>query len=805
MNNEGLIPFVSNFANKFYIGLKNVFANNTIIVDGFRKDDTNSILINNPFYKKGLFCVELSGTSNVTNHLKELDLNSLYNKFRYSKDGFLFWAMMKKKNFQRNYIFSYNKAIVEYIANYYGTKIVSGEELLNVLYDLQLDNQYVVDKKEKTIKRKLDLTDNINYEFINYQYNNIVKDSVFENLSSLNVYQATHYIKNDKPTDISKLYSLDFTGVVWTYMSFNINTATTTINGWLTNAKNAATGEKRKLEIFKKEIETKNSHAVTMNSVLFITKETDNEFMNANIGDCLNVVFKREKEGRAQRRDLIRYTPLIFRNPKWNKVLPLDYAYKYIGSVHKELSPEAHIYGRDINGAFTNYNLKATTPSFLNTRPHIFIGGKTGSTKTTTVNAMIGQMIDFDWDTDKIGDFKGIKIRQFDIKDSLGAYARHVNKHNPSSVDIIEADLNEFSYNLININRDEKGNLDENDISFCKQTTSFILHAKTKGDAANSGLTFDEDALYGKIIVDIYENNEWEDITIEELAAYQPNLAQEIRDKGYSDDDELRDIKEKEYAFLQKPTLGAVVKKLNLLIENRDVRDDITQLSTVQNLRKKITTVASFGAKTDNKTGIKVSGFFDRYERTNIDSSKQWLLFNMDKVKDLDEYAPIQWILLNKIAHEDKKNQLKLRHAGEPEPLILYFIEEAHNMLKNPLFRSTDEQRGILDKPALEWRSYNMVLALVSQESSHIPKGVYDSIETKFFLFPEPSDDDSGEGIDKQVNEIVDLLGLSEEVKSLLLNTPRYHACAINEHGAFVIGLPTTEKMRKVFDGKYYS
>ncbi|MDY0292505.1 MAG: hypothetical protein RBR02_09255, partial [Desulfuromonadaceae bacterium] len=517
--------------------------------------------------------------------------------------------------------------------------------------------------------------------------------------------------------------------------------------------------------------------------------------------DCLNAVFKKEKEGRSQRKKLIKYSPLIYRNPQWNKVLPLNYAEDYIGSVHKELSPKPHMFGLDINGCFTNYNLRVTTPSKPNTRPHFFIGGKTGSTKTTFANTMISQMIDFDWKTDKIGNFNNIKIRQFDIKDSLGGYARFVNKHNKGAVDIIKADLNEFSYNLININKDENGYLDQNDIAFCKMTTSFILYAKDK--TQNAGLAFDEEALYGSLISQVYEENAWEDITIEELGTYQHSLAAELKELGYTGDHQLQDIKEKEYDFLKKPTLDAIVKKLDSLVGNRDVMHDETQLITAQKLRKKIKVISSFGAK-NHSSGIVIPGFFARYERTNIDSSKQWLLFDMDKVKELDEYAPIQWILLNKIAHEDKKNQMKLRKEGLDEPLIIYFIEEAHNMFNNPLFRSTEEKPGILDKQALEWRSYNLVLAPISQESNHIPKGVYDSIETKFFLFPEKSEDESGEGIKKQVDEITTLLGLSSKVRDFLMNTPRFHACAINEHGAFVIGLPTTEKMRQVFDGKFY-
>ena len=777
--------------------VRNIDSNSTIVVDGFVENDDKAIVINNPFFG-ALYAVELSTASNIMNYMDKDSIDSLHRKYKYSKDGFLFWSLVKKGNFQKNYVLSYNRSIIEYVAQYYGTKMIDGIDLLNVLYDLQLDNQYIINKDKKCLERKLDLTKNVNYEFLNYTYNNLVKDSVFKNLSTMNLYQATHFKSTDKPTDVSRLFGLNFKGIIWSYISFNKSTAITICKDWIGSAKAGMTNEKRELDIFKEEIASGGTDAISINTVMLIDKETDSEFMNSSIGECLNVVFKKDKDHKWGRKKIIKYTPLIHRNNIWTQPVPKDFLYNYIASVHKKDSPNAQMIGNDINGATINYNLKHTTFTKANTRPHFFIGGKTGSTKTTFVNRMLSMMIDFDWDTNKVGDTKKIKIRQFDIKKSLKPYAQYVEKHNPGTVSFLETDLNEFSYNLINIAENENGTLDQNDLSFCKNTTSFILWSKDSTQDAS--LTYDEGSLYGRLIEEVYREKSHEDITIEELSRYQHGLAQELIALGYSMDNYLHDITEDEFIFLKKPTLEAVVKKLDQMTKKGEIVEDEMQLGTVQALRKKISTICDLGAKSVD--GVRVPGYFARYERMNIDSSKQWLLFDMDKIKELDEYAPIQWILLSKIAHDDMKEQIKLREAGLPEPDIIYLIEEAHNMFSNPLFRSTDEKPGILDKQAKEWRSYNMILGPISQESHHIPKEVFDSIETKFFLFPEVSEDDSGEGVDKQVSEIKKLLGLSDKVERLLLNTPRYHACAINEHGAFVIGLPTTDHMRKVFDGK---
>lgn len=799
---------IKDFFSKSFIKLKdlviNYDANLTITVDGFYEDDKNAIKINNPLFTH-LYGIELATASNYENCIDTLHIDNLQKKYKKSKNGFFIRALLKKDQEQKNYIFSYNKELITYIANFFGVKLLRSENLLNVIFDLQLDNEYTFDIRERKLRREIDLTENIDYEILNTKYNRLVKDIVYQNLNNLNVYQAVTYKNTSRVGDknISDFFKMNFNGVLWQYVSFNINTCLFVVQDEITTSKfGGNTKEVKRLKILEDAISTQEKDFVVMNTVLMITKETDKNSIHSNIGDIFKVVFQKEKEGRRRREKLIKYTPLVERNIFWSKIVTKEFLHNYISTVHKLESPTPHIYGTDINGAIINYNLLYSTVNKKNTRPHIFIGGKTGSTKTTFVNCMKAQMIGMDWVTGKITkDSKRlVKFREYDIKKSLKPTTEFAKKHNPHSIDILETSLNDFSYNLINVERTNKNTLDDNDISFVKKTTSFVL--LSKNNESNSRLSFDEDSLYGNLIETVYANNEYEDITLEELALYQPDLVKEILKENsiFNLDTYLRELPPEKYSYLQKPTLDAIVKKLEYMKNDTNIQSNKNELDTVQSLLKKLTNISKLGEK--NLNGMRVPGYFCRYEKFNIDAKKDWILFDMDNIKDLDEYAPIQWILLNKIAKEDKREQLRLREAGLPEPVIVYFIEEAHNMFKNPLFRSTDDKPGILDKEAKEWRSYNMVLAPISQSPHHLPTEVFDSIQTKFFLFPDQSAFKDGETIETIIESIDEKMKLTDINKEMMRNTPRFSACTINEHGTFIMKLENDERIRKIIDGK---
>lgn len=786
--------------------LNNLEISHTLQVDGFIKKDSNGIKINNPQYPNGIYAVELTTASNTANFLEQKDIDAIHRTFKYKNDAFLIWALIKKDLYQKNYIFSYNKDMIKFIADKYGVQMVKNNDMLNVLYDLTLDNDYKIDKASNSFKRVLDCSTNLDFKYVHETFNSIIGNAMLNNLEDMNLYQAVGYKQTSSPSRVSELFRLPFRGAIYTYVSFNKNSVESVANEKIIGTKFAESDKNESIRIMLDSVKEGTMDAVLMNTVALVDKKNDDDSIYSTIADCLNLIFKKHSHNLNMRKRIIKNTPLIKRHNTFSEIVRTAFLDNYICSVHKEQSRDAQMFGTDINGAFTSYNLKYPTQALENTRESFFVGGETGSSKTTFINTLKSQMIKFNWGTYKLGDMNGYKFREFDIKKSLRPFAEFVGKHNKNSVSILETRLNEFAYNLLSIKINDDDILDQEDLAFCKDTTSFILEAKDS--TLKQGLEFDEDSLYGKLIEEVYVQKKYEHITISSLGYYQETLAKELLDLGYSPNTTLDKITQEEYQYLKKPTMQAVIALLNKMFTNNEITKDETKYKTVMNLRKKLTAIDDLGSSSND--GRKVPGYFSRYEAFDINSDKRWLLFDMDLVKGNKEYAPIQWILLNKMVNQDMKDQIELRKKGLPEPKIIYLLEEAHNVFSHPLFKSKDGEEGVLDKAAREWRSYNIILGIITQKSRHIPAEVYEAIETKFFLFPgdENKGKSDGESVDVQIlgNKdnigIKDLLGLKESSIELMMRTPKYHACAVNEHGTFVIKLDTTQKMRDVFDGK---
>lgn len=808
------MSFFGNIKLKVLNIINNYDSNNTLTVDGFHEKDHSALKINNLNFDY-LYCLELSSASNLVNYLPAKLIDNLHRKFRKKKDGFFIRALPKKNDYQKNYILSFNKDLLEMIARYYGLKLSSGVELINILYDLQLGNEYNIDRREKCLKKKVDLAQKLAYETSTTNFNRLIKDTVYDNLNDMNLYQAVSYkdIRNRNTQKdyltIRDYYKMKFNGCVWQYISFNSATAKYVIEKNILDSKQGIeTKDVMESKIHLEEIRSGYSRPVTINTVLVVSKDTDSINVSSDIGDIFQVVFRAEREGRSRRERLLQYTLLIEKNKLWSKVLEKEFLYDYIPSVHKMDSPNPHIYGVDANRARVNFNFMNTTYGRKNTRPHFFVGGKTGSTKTTLINLMKTQIVDFDWKTKTINKKRKIKFREFDIKKSLRYTTEHVHKYHPDMINIMDTDLNEFSYNLVGLDIKSDGAIDENDLAFCKTTTNFILMSKDSEGGAS--LTVDEDALYGAVISEIYEKRKFNnDLTLEELSYYQRDLVKEIlrENENYNENTHLKDLDSYKYGYLQKPTLDSVVNHLEHMANDRNIKENTTEYQPMLSLIKKLKSIASYGSKViDEKYNKAIPGYFCRYEKFNINSETLWMLFDMDNIKELDEYAPIQWILLNKIVRADMKEQLRLKELGLEEYEIYYLIEEAHNMFSNPLFATKYDLQGnvirpgILDKYAKELRSYGMILAPISQESHHIPKEVFSSIQTKFFMFPSASKD--GEGIDANVDEIRDLLKLDETKVDFMKNTEQFYATVINEHGTFMLHLESNDEIRNIIDGR---
>ena len=806
----------------------NFLSKRSLKIMGFEKKDKHGIKINNQNSLSPLYGLKLVSSSCIDTFLNKSDIDSIMKKG--GKYNFIIWALVKNGIYQGNYIFSYNKELLMEIGQRLGVELIKSHEMLNVLYSLTFDLNYSFNSKTNSLKQNISLDKKLTYTYVHDTFNKLINDAILENMENYDLYQGVEYTdlknsieesheddENGRPllkkrtTKVSELLSLDFKGVVYTYFNFNKGAAQALLQSRINENKFLDGATANFLKVKQSAIRENSETPVIFNTVMMLEKsdkdEEEENSVYSQIGDYLGVRFKKYPETSTMRANIMRYSPLIKRNEMFSEILNKEDIIDYICMVHKDFSPEPQMFGTDHNGGFTNYNLKALTNKIKTTREHFFVGGETGSSKTTFINAMISQLIKFNWNTYKIDDMNGYKLRMFDVKNSLRPFSEFVKKHNEDSVQIMETNLNQFSYNLINCKVDKDGKTDKQDVSFCVQTTSLILEARDK----DAGLTFAEKSKYEQLIESVYSGNKYETITVGSLKDYQEELANELLDLGYKPSTKLSALKEAKYNHLKKPTLNEVVSLLYSDYNNKDIQADETKFSVIKSLRTKLEAIIELGSYTSG-TGKKIPGYYSRYEAFDLDSRLKWMLFDMDKIKANDEdYGPIQWILINRMIKQDMKDQLALRAKGLPEPKIIYLHEEAHNVFDSKIFKNNK----FYDKAAREWRSYNIIIGNISQKSRHIPREVYEATETKFFLFAgaEALKKNNGEGKKTQIYGIKkgdskeagikDLLGLNSKQVDLMFKVPMYTACAVTDSGTFTIKLHTTAKMRAIFDNKY--
>ena len=467
----GKIKFLNTFFN-------NIYSMKSIKISGFDEKDKHSIKVNNKNVLSGLYGVELVSSNSLSTYLNNEDIEALTRVG--GKYNSLVWVLVKNGMAQKNYIFSYNLKLITMISHRFGIKLLKNYEMMNALYDVCMGGDHHINSKDNSFDRNLDLTKDLSYKFIHDGFNKIISNKILENLEDYSLYQAIGYsdLKNTiketsrldsegkrvyepKKTEIAELFNLDFKGAIFTYINFSAGSARALLNKKIKDNKLLDGNTSAKLRIYLDAIKETSIVPISINTTMLL-KKTEDKFSNKNsvyteIGNCLGCTFEEYTKSSFKRKNIIRYTPLINTHDAFTEVFDKSYIYDYICCVHKGLSPEAQMFGTSHTGAYTNYNLKYITEDIHTTREHFFVGGETGSAKTTFINAMKSQMIKFDWDTYQIGDMNGFKFREYDIKNSLRPFAEFVKKYNKDDVDVLETDLNKFSYNLINCNFDESG------------------------------------------------------------------------------------------------------------------------------------------------------------------------------------------------------------------------------------------------------------------------------------------------------------------------------------------------------------
>lgn len=740
-------------------------SNDTILVDGFDRNDEYCLNINS-FYKT-LYCVELSKNGNIPIRMSEENVLNIFNDHRNDERGYLIWALLKKGEYQKNYIFTYSKQLAERFEISMGARKLHAFEIINAIYDLFLDNEYSVNAKK--IKRMLDMSEKVEFENPFSTFNSVIKEAVYGNMSDIDLYQAYQFSGSEKPVDLYEFFKMKFTGTLFTYVSFSKNAVLPSLNKRIWQS--TFVGAQKQFKELRDRYDNGESKLAVINSVLLLRKGFGSS-VPGDIGNKMKMTFVHKN---LYKKDIVRYTPLLKRDIKFDRIVDWTYFKDFFTMVQKADTDVPDFYGKDLMGGFINYGLKHPTKYVTNTRPHTLIFGPTGSGKTTTVGKIMASMLNVDYDTWLAKSIHAKYFRPFDIKRSMRPLTDKLATNPKNDIKFLSADLNHFSYNLINIAEIGSGTnktIDLTELAFAGDLLSVIIETLNKGEGG--GLSAEEDGLFKELVRSLYAKRNFTGIAIGELAHHDQVAYQKMISLGYKEYQSTTDTTEPEFEYLRKPILQDMINEIKQYQHDRNI--STVKLRTAQNLESRLETVNSLG-------------YFSKYDRIDLKSGA-YLYFDMDAIKDIPEYVPIFLAIFNRVYSADKKRQDALKIAGKARPEIYYIFEEAKNLFV------VDAFQGILAKLANEARSYDIVLIFVIQRIEDVPHYIFSQIESKIILFP--ADEEKNEII----KEIIRVANPNNEIVELFKKTPQYGMTIWYEHGGFVMKFDLDETERKIFDSE---
>lgn len=739
--------FFDRLATPVFNLFRNFDSNMGLVIDDIAADH---ILINTP--PKKLYGLELIGGDNIANYFDQDNIDSMIRDNKKDPFSYFLYAILKQGKYQKQYIFSPSEKIVKQFAARYGLKLMKGTELVNAIFDLHLENTYY--ELNKKYERSMTIDAN-SFEPAYETYTKLIRQSVYNGLQDIDVIQSYKALDISK-TDIQGLFKLPFNGSIWTYVDLNQNRIENQISRLITAAK--WVGSKDHFVKLKEEYSAKRRELVVINSVAMIKGNYD-ESVVGSIATSLKCAMIHKEIGR---KEIVRKTPLKFRDTEFDYLAASDYLNNFITPIHKRGSNNPDIYGTDKNGAFTNYSFQEENPA-----PHSILIARTGSGKSVAKQKMISQMIGFDYKTGYAENLGKVKVRNYDVGYTDEFYVNHLAAHPENDVGIVESDFDSFNYNLVSIERGDDGMLIETDLQFATDLASIILESQH-----TEPLSIGESAAFKEAVRNVYDNNKFQKYRIRELEAKHKKIFARLIELGYNQNDFILDIKEKEYEFLKKPLLRDIQKYAAVQGENNQIKEETRKSN--QALSKKLYDIDA----------LKLFSTFDSVDIEMVD----FLSMDLNNFKESTLFAPVFLCIFQKTYLKDRQYALECKRKRIPKPQLIYALEEAKNLFRVKSFEP------MLEKVTLEARKYGVHLMFIVQNADHVPQGILKNIDTKIFLLIE-------EKKNEIVREVEEYFAPGANVLTALKNTDQYELCVWYSKGVFNLNFKFEEAEWKLYNG----
>lgn len=742
--------FLDKLAKPLYNLFVEYHSNSLFLVDYIKED---CIICNTPYER--LYGIELLSNENIQKHINTEKIKELIRDTKESEDGFFYYVLLKQNNFQKQYIFSHNKNIVKSLANYFDAELLSGIELVNVLYNCFLANNFYTENKQ--LKQALHIKkDNLESEPEFLSFKRLAKQAIAKNYSQVDIFQAYKHLEI-KESNIQELFNLNFKGCLWFYIDLSSFHIKNHISRLLSYSK--LVGDKKPFIELEQSYHNRECDLALINAIAFL-KEYDEEIIG-QMGSSLKVSFIPKE----LKRDLhLQKNPIKFRDSEFDFLVKDDFLFNFIATIHKRHTSKPDIYGIDKQGAFINYSFSAE-----NDNPHIAIIAKPGSGKSVSKQKIMAQMIGLNFENGECSNLgKGIgqvRIRSYDIGFSDKKFINLLKANPNNSVAHIASSFYEFSYNLLHFPKMQNKELFEADLQFNVDLISIILESQNA-----EALTISEVAFFKESIKKMLKNKEYQRYRVMNLKEKNQEDYKKLLNLEYKETDFLEDIKEEEFNHLKTPLLIDSVKFTAKESKNMQLKED--DRKTYESLSRKLDAIEK----------LDLFSTFDKVDIQDVDV----LSMDLNNFKESSLFTPIFLAIFQKTYLKDREFALQCKDKNRPAPKLFYAIEEAKNYFRVPYFTT------MFEKVALEARKYNVHLCFVVQNAEHIPLGILKNLDTRIFLLRP----------DKKlevINEAKDSLAIPKNVEIGLLNTQQHEMCVWYSSGVFHMKFNINETEMKIF------
>ncbi|MEM1668926.1 MAG: hypothetical protein QXM53_09745 [Thermofilaceae archaeon] len=649
-----------------------------------------------PLSKLRLYGFKLKSKSDVVkvvdeNFIKRLSITKALKGTKY-----IFTVITRNKinsfYYTEIYFFSYSKELCDVIKSELGNIVESltGLEIANLLYRfLLIDIFSEFDTFEGKFKQNKKFFKN-DFE-CKIRFKELICEVDWENTFCV---VGGNFIGTDL-TQYQKIFTLPWTGILYFVIS---------LEDQIDNIKKKlaqAMIERKGLVDLKEKYETKEVELGGI-SLYFFTKDKERGYLVSLFSSCGFVPLEKN----FGKKLFILGTPFLVRDVDFLFQVPFsELVYYFPISYSKiEIPENVLLYGKNRFGNFVGFN------NFYECdNPHIMLFAPSGAGKSFFIQNCISQILRVD--LEKIyeaKDFPKLKedvlIRHFDKGFSAELFYKLL-KHRGYDVNIVSPRMHEMAYNICEVDVEE-------DYEFSLGLVNSILSALEQKPLEDL-----ERVYYLRALKTIYSRPKeyigLNSISIEKLYyQYKDNekfveIYEKLRQKGYKDEDLIGDIKEKEFAFLQKATILDVIRFLST---SKELTLSTKEKEALDSTILKLEVISSYPIFTKPAT-------FD-FKHTKL------FYFDYEFIYTHTFFVPIFLALLKKLIFVDK-------FYKKEEDLVLYIIDEAHNLFRREIFA---ELLTILIREA---RKYRIGLVFSTQNFVDIPASLIMNADTKMFLTPQ--------------------------------------------------------------------